>query len=223
MGTIYKITNKVNGKAYIGKSIHDADKTRMRQHLRGNGSRLIKRSVAKYGTDVFTTEILHDDVPPDLLESFEIEAIKKYNAFVPNGYNLTRGGNSNTVVSAETRRLLSAKHKEKGTKPPSRSGVPHSEESRRKISVAHKGKKRKPLSAEHRRKLREAHKRRKPHSLETRRKISESNKGKTHSPESLRKMSESKKGKARSPETRRKISESLKGNIPWNKSKKTAQ
>ena len=42
MGSIYKITNTVNGKAYIGQTIHDAEKTRIRDHLNGtgNGSRL---------------------------------------------------------------------------------------------------------------------------------------------------------------------------------------
>ena len=42
MGSIYKITNTVNGKSYIGKTIQDAEKTRIRDHLRGKAVNLSK-------------------------------------------------------------------------------------------------------------------------------------------------------------------------------------
>ena len=60
MGSIYKITNTVNGKAYIGQTIHDAEKTRIRDHFRSNGkgSQLIKDDIEKYGQDAFTYKIL---------------------------------------------------------------------------------------------------------------------------------------------------------------------
>ena len=45
MGSIYKITNTVNGKAYIGQTRHDAEKTRMRDHFNGHGNRILKNSV----------------------------------------------------------------------------------------------------------------------------------------------------------------------------------
>ena len=44
MGSIYKITNTVNGKAYIGKTIRDAVKTRIRDHLNGYGSQTCQTS-----------------------------------------------------------------------------------------------------------------------------------------------------------------------------------
>ena len=67
MGSIYKITNTVNGKAYIGQTIHDAEKTRIRDHLNGtgNGSRLVRRAINKYGKDAFTYEILYDGIIPE--------------------------------------------------------------------------------------------------------------------------------------------------------------
>ena len=34
MGCIYKITNTVNGKSYIGQTRHDVEKTRIRKHPR---------------------------------------------------------------------------------------------------------------------------------------------------------------------------------------------
>ena len=38
MGSIYKITNTVNGKSYIGQTIYDAVKTRIRYHFAGRGN-----------------------------------------------------------------------------------------------------------------------------------------------------------------------------------------
>lgn len=108
MGSIYKITNTVNGKAYIGQTRHDAEKTRIRHHLNGNsrGSELVKRAVEKYGKDAFTYEILHDGIIPEFLDTLEMEAIEKFNTLVPHGYNLTTGG-SNGTRSEETKRKMS--------------------------------------------------------------------------------------------------------------------
>ena len=60
MGCIYKITNTVNDKSYIGQTRHDVKKTRIRKHLNGNGNRIIKQAIAKYGQSAFTYEILHE-------------------------------------------------------------------------------------------------------------------------------------------------------------------
>ena len=92
MGSIYKITNTVNGKSYIGQTIYNAEKARINNHLNGNGSRLIKHAVEKYGKDVFGFEILHDGIIREFLDTLEIEAIAKFNTVAPNGYNLDTGG-----------------------------------------------------------------------------------------------------------------------------------
>ena len=188
MGSIYKITNTVNGKAYIGQTRHDAEKTRIRDHFNGHGNRILKNSVKKYGRDAFTVEILHDGIIPELLDILEIEAIAKHNTVRPAGYNLTTGGGAGTP-SEETRRKLSEAGK--GRIPYNKGvfGKRHSKETRRKISEGQKGKK---------------------FSEETKRKISEAKEGKPISRETRSKMSESKKGKKLAPETRRKISESRK-------------
>ena len=73
MGSIYKITNTVNQKSYIGKTIHDAEKTRIRQHLNGWGNKPIKKDIDEYGEDVFTFEILHDGIIPEFLAALETE------------------------------------------------------------------------------------------------------------------------------------------------------
>ena len=99
MGAIYKITNTVNQKHYIGQTIHDAEKTRIRDHFNYayRSNIILSRAIEKYGKDAFTHEILHDGIIPALLDSYEIEAIKKFNTVVPNGYNLNRGGSGNLL------------------------------------------------------------------------------------------------------------------------------
>ena len=188
MGSIYKITNTVNGKAYIGQTIHDAEKTRIRDHFRskGKGSQLIKDDIEKYGQDAFTYKILHDGIIPEFLDTLEKEVIAKFNTLAPHGYNLTEGGGGGSR-SEETRRKMSEARK---GKPSPNKGKPFSEEHCRKISEAMKGK---TLSEETRRKISENNSTKRP---EVRRKISEAHKGQTPW----------NKGKTPSEETRRKIS-----------------
>ena len=216
MGYVYKITNTINNKSYIGISIHEPEKRRIKDHLSGRGNRVIARAVKKYGRDAFTYEILEADVFDEFLPELEVTYIANFNTVAPHGYNLDSGG-SHKIPSEETRRKLSKASK--GRKLP-----PRSAEHRRKISEARKGKKLKPLTEEHRRKISEAQKGEKNHNFgktppeETRLKMSKAIKGekhpqfgKPHSAEHRRKISESLKGKPLSVEHRRKISEGIKG------------
>ena len=201
MGYVYKITNTVNGKAYIGISTHEPEKRRIKDHLSGHGNRIIANAVKKYGKDAFTYEVLESNVFPEFLPDLEVAYITNFNTVAPHGYNLTSGGD-HARHSEETRRKMSEAHK----------GRKLSEEHRRKLSEAHKN-----PSEETRRKMSEGQKGRKL-SEETRRKISKANKGKTRSEEHCRKLSEARKGKKHpfygkkhSVEHRRKISEAQKG------------
>ena len=53
---IYKFTNKINGKIYIGQSI-DIEHRR-KEHLRYKDESYFHRSLMKYGNDNFDFEIL---------------------------------------------------------------------------------------------------------------------------------------------------------------------
>lgn len=217
MGCIYKITNTVNGKAYIGQTRHDAEKTRRRDHFTGRGNADVKEDIEKYGKDVFTFEILHDGIIPELLNSFEKEAIAKFNCVHPNGYNKNRGGRGVVSHSDEAKEKISAVHKGKPLSEEHRlklskanKGKKHTAGSRRKMSDAHKGK---TLSEETRQKMSESRKGRK-HSNETKQKLSEALKGENNPmkrPEVRQKVSEANTNKKHSEETRRKISEANKG------------
>ena len=202
MGYIYKITNTVNNKSYIGISVYEPTQGRIKKHLSGYGNRIIARAIKKYGRDAFTYEVLEENVFDEFLPDLEVAYIANFNTVVPHGYNLTHGGDR-VIFSEETRRKMSESHK----------GKTLSEEHRRKISEAGKGRK---FSAEQRRKISESLSRNHPkfceeRYTETRRKMSEAKKGKLRSAETRRKISEAQRGKVISAEQRRKISEAHKG------------
>lgn len=95
MGFIYKITNKLTKKCYIGETMKSNPELRWNEHKRkiekGIGCPALQDAVRKYGIDNFSFEILIICFDEDRYR-FEIEYIKKYNSMAPNGYNLTKGG-----------------------------------------------------------------------------------------------------------------------------------
>ena len=199
MGYVYKITNTVNQKSYIGISIHEPNKRkgRIEDHLSGRGNRLLNYAVKKYDRESFCYEILESNVFPEMLADLEKAYIKKFNTVVPNGYNLTHGGD-NPILSEESRQnIIKANKRRIGTK--------FSEEHRRKISNALRGR---SLSDETREKISLA-KKSKP-----------SKRGNyTPSDETREKISLAKKGKSLSlsQEQRDNISKRFKGKTPWNR------
>jgi group I intron endonuclease len=94
MGFIYKITNTINNKAYIGITIKTPEE-RWKGHLKaiksGKGCPLLRSAVNKHGTDKFKIDTLIICFDDDLYR-FEKDYIKKYNTLAPNGYNAHEGG-----------------------------------------------------------------------------------------------------------------------------------
>ena len=161
-GVIYIITNKLNGKQYVGQTIQDLKK-RLARH-RNDDRPGISQAIKKYGWENFSVEVIEEYENRDKLNEREIFWIAKLNTKTPNGYNLTTGGKGGGehivteemrrklseshlghTVTEETRKRISATCKAKGIKPPSWKGRHHKEESLKKISAINKGKK---ISAE---------------------------------------------------------------------------
>lgn len=88
-GIIYKITNKVNGKSYIGQTRYTLE-FRWRQHIHKKDNTYFHNAIRKYGVENFEKEILEECDYTDLNKR-EIYYIAKYDSF-KNGYNLTIGG-----------------------------------------------------------------------------------------------------------------------------------
>ena len=142
MGCIYLIRNLRNNKCYIGKTINPDKRISAHLNCTSQGSRLIKRAVEKYGRESFVYEILHDGIIPELLDSYEVEAIKTYNSLAPAGYNLRTGGEGGKLT-VESRKILSNLQTERMSNPQNRLKISeslrertHAEETRRKMSIA---------------------------------------------------------------------------------------
>ena len=90
---IYKITNKINNKVYIGQSIHIEE--RWKQHINAtiSGEQVLYKAFRKYGLENFTFEIIEECLQSKLDER-EIYWSKQYNSLVPNGYNMIECGNA---------------------------------------------------------------------------------------------------------------------------------
>ena len=93
-GYIYKITNDINDKVYIGKTLLNIEK-RFLQHK--NDSRRIRletrplyRAMKKYGCEHFYVELV-EECPIQELSNREVYWIDFYNSY-KNGYNATMGG-----------------------------------------------------------------------------------------------------------------------------------
>lgn len=120
MGFIYKITNTINGKCYIGETTKSDPEKRWKEHKstikRRVGCPALQNSVIKHGIDNFKFEILIICFDEDRYK-YEIEYIKKYNTLIPNGYNILEGGPGGSFKgkkhSEKTKQLLSENMKQK--------------------------------------------------------------------------------------------------------------
>ena len=79
MAFIYKITNDINNKIYIGKTTRDID-TRFWEHQKknGNSKSAIRDAINKYGVNHFTIEKI-EECPVDKLNERERYWIAFYN------------------------------------------------------------------------------------------------------------------------------------------------
>ncbi len=95
-GFIYKITNSLNNKIYIGKSTYKNIKKLIVRYKREilypkPKDRYIIRAMKKYGIEVFKFEIIESNISFSNLNDKEIFYIEHFNTY-QKGYNLTIGG-----------------------------------------------------------------------------------------------------------------------------------
>lgn len=112
---IYKITNLINGKIYIGQTINSVS-TRFKDHCKLSRDKTpIDRAINKYGKENFIVEIICKAYSIEQLNELEQYYIYLYNAQNTNiGYNLCDGGHNSC-------------------------GYHHSDDSKLKMSISRKG------------------------------------------------------------------------------------
>ena len=158
---IYRITNKVNGKTYIGQHKY----RNLNDSYMGSG-KLLKLAKKKHGIENFTKTILEFGIPNvDLANDWEQMYILFERAKGKAEYNIADGGrggnpwNKGKKMPEELVKKNSDSHK---GQIPWNKGKHHSEETKRKISESKKGQlgtwKDKHLPEETRKKMSESHK-----------------------------------------------------------------
>ena len=104
MGYIYKITNTLNNKVYIGQTIKTVQK-RFTQHKNNSNKEYFSQIVLykafnKYGIENFICEEI-EEVPNDKLDEREKYWIEYYDSYF-NGYNSTLGGRTTQLYNWDT-------------------------------------------------------------------------------------------------------------------------
>jgi len=97
MHYIYRITNTVNGKVYIGQTNNPP--LRWSQHKSNakydRGHQVITRAITKYGANVFEFEVIATCRTQDDVDFVEEQVIQEYDSRNPEkGYNVDVGGNT---------------------------------------------------------------------------------------------------------------------------------
>ena len=135
---IYKATNLVNDKVYIGKTIQEFDSRKqahIKEALSSKCKKYFHRAIRKYGVNNFTWEVVcqYWCVTEKELGEYEKYYIKKYDSFGENGYNMTVGGEGSEghIVTDEVKELISKKC----------TGYKHTDKAKEKIGNASKGNK----------------------------------------------------------------------------------
>jgi group I intron endonuclease len=121
MFSLYKATNLINGKCYIGQTIEYVS-VRKSKHLyevfKKETSCYFHNALRKYGIDNFKWETIYqcnDKLMLNLMETFKIMVNHSHRS--ENGYNLTWGGDccSGFKLSEATKQKISKNRKGKGT------------------------------------------------------------------------------------------------------------
>jgi group I intron endonuclease len=121
---IYKITNLINGKIYIGQDRYN------NKNYFGSGLK-IKRAMERYGKDNFTKEIIDYCNSIEDMNTKEIFWISELNSVNPSiGYNIASGGQGGEIIDWQTKIYsgINDKIKQKAT------GRLHSKETKEKLS-----------------------------------------------------------------------------------------
>jgi len=139
--TVYVHTCIPSGKSYVGYTSHGMER-RWKEHctdaLRYKLKRLLHQAIRKYGTDAWEHRVLSVHSTEDEAEAAEIRCIAELNTMMPNGYNMTLGGEGTTgyKLTEEHKQILVKENKKRSGKKHPGYGKKRSAETKRKMSEA---------------------------------------------------------------------------------------
>lgn len=105
---IYRIINSINGKSYIGitlRGVHKRWATHIAGALRGDRG-AFAAAIRKYGPNSFSVTVLYHAISTREAHAVERGLIAAYRTLMPNGYNLSLGGDGQPLLP-ETRLKIS--------------------------------------------------------------------------------------------------------------------
>lgn len=112
MGYIYLVTNRLNGKQYVGQTLRDDIELRWKEHrkiCKASLGKYIYNAYLKHGIENFDFKVICN-CDNEKCNDLEEEYIQKYNTISPNGYNLKSGGR-NSRQHPDTIKLISERKK----------------------------------------------------------------------------------------------------------------
>ena len=112
---VYKITNLLSGKIYVGQTVRTLEK-RINQHKRRTES-AISQAIKKYGWENFSAEVLEECETQKQIDEREMFWIAKLDCISPKGYNLNEGGSGGRTPTDETRKKQSESAKRRFQNP----------------------------------------------------------------------------------------------------------
>jgi group I intron endonuclease len=107
-GVIYKISNLLNGKVYIGQTIRNIEirwKQHCREAIKYSHKSALFGAIAKYGKDAFVIEEVCSCTNMEDLNFMESFLIGQLSSLYPLGYNLTYGGGNHKRTPEASARL----------------------------------------------------------------------------------------------------------------------
>ncbi len=217
MHYLYKITDALNNKVYIGQSNKEIERWRQHKYYSRleNPVQYISRAIKKYGVKNFIYEVIAMCQLQEDANWTETELIKQYDSQNKDkGYNIAPGGDHvwNAGLPAVEQPMYGKHHTEESKAQISKSNMgkimpPHTEEWKNNMSEIMTGR---ILTKEWKDKIGKSRTGIK-HTEKSKKQMSISAKDKIITPETRVKMSESHLGKPKSAETKSRISVSRKG------------
>lgn len=208
---VYRLTNTLNGKKYIGKATELRSRVRRHWSYSRRGSNTpLHCAMRKYGETVFTLERIADFASEAEAFAFERAAIIAEGTRVPVGYNVTAGGEGATgyAQTEETKQKKSAALK--GRKPTeatiaagrvANTGRIHTPETRARMSAASKGR---PKSEQTKLRMSAAAtgKKKRPLTQEWREKVGAATRGKPRNRDAVERTAATNRGRVRGEQAR---------------------